>query len=48
MKVLLVTLDRLEHIAFTSGIPAYVDATRGVAFLRRGQVRYEAPLREAS
>jgi len=44
-----VTLDHLERIAFESGgrLRITVDATRGLAYLRRGQVRYEAPLAPA-
>lgn len=41
------TLDDLQRIAFESGAQITVDATRGIAYLRRGRVRYEAPLDEA-
>lgn len=41
-----ITLDRLEQIAFESGAHITVDATRRVAYLRRGQVRFVAPLVE--
>jgi len=43
-----VTLDHLERIAFESGgrLRITVDATRRIAHLRRGQVRYVAPLAE--
>ena len=44
-----VTLDHLQRIAFESGgrLQITVDATRRIAFLRRGQVRYEAKLEES-
>ena len=44
-----ITLDHLQRIAFESGgrLQIAVDATRGIAFLRRGQVRFEAKLEES-
>jgi len=44
-----VTLDHLERIAFESGgrLRITVDATRRVAYLRRGQTTYVAPLGES-
>ena len=43
-----ITLDDLERIAFESGgrITITVDAVRRIAYLRRGRVRYVAPLAE--
>jgi len=48
MKTTPTTLDHLERLAFESGgrLRITVDATRRIAHLRRGQVRYVAPLAE--
>lgn len=42
-----VTLARLEQIARDAGARVAVDATRGIAYLRRGQTVYQAPLAHA-
>ena len=41
------TLEHLQRIAFESGAQITVDAVRRIAYLRRGRVRYVAPLAEA-
>ena len=41
-----VSLDDLRQIERESGARITVDATRRVAYLRRGRVRYVAPLAE--
>ena len=39
-----VTLPHLEQLARDAGARVAVDATRGIAYLRRGQTVYQAPL----
>jgi hypothetical protein len=46
MRRQLVTLDRLEQIAFAGHHQIAVDTARNVGHLRRGRVMYEAPLPE--
>jgi hypothetical protein len=41
-----ITLDRLEQIAHAGRHTITVDATRRIAYLRRGQTKYVAPLAE--
>lgn len=50
MRTKRVTLAELERIAFEGGarLQITVDATRRIAYLRRGQVRYEAELEPAA
>ena len=48
MTTTTVTLDRLQQIAHDGRHQITVDASRGIAYLRRGRVRYEAPLERAS
>jgi len=43
-----VTLDRLQQIAHEGRHEITVDAVRKVAYLRRGRVRYVAPLEEVT
>jgi hypothetical protein len=48
MRTVRTTLDHLERIAHDGRHTITVDAVRRVAYLRRGRVRYEAPLEDAA
>ena len=41
-----VALDELQRIALDGRHQITVDSVRGIAYLRRGRVRFEAPLEE--
>ena len=47
MTTVAVPLARLEQIARDAGARVAVDATRGIAYLRRGQTVYRAPLAQS-
>jgi len=48
MTTITITLDRLQQIAHDGRHVITVDVARKVAYLRRGRVRYVAPLEEVA